>query len=434
MRTGTRKRKPGPSRGTRVAGAALLGVLLLAACSDGGQDTGETAGDDAAGGAETVVEEEPEAPPAFAAEPAATLTEEAFTPPMPAAVLGDAVFLADHTGLTRFDAEGTETGRAEPEHPVIHIPDTIPEDSLDQAQAGVRSVQTPLAGELNGDPVVFSGFPVELPAGEGLEIIAADADTGERVWNTSFAPEKWGTAPPRVSASTSLLGYHDDLLILQIVKDRMMSSTYAVSVPDAAVAWSDTDAHFSLAVHEDVIIARQIVDGGLMGPLTGLSPVDGSVVWRKADDDTNGGAGFGPVLRVGLPDGLKSALVSAADGSVLVTDEDGLPTGSPHCVHDRAADIVVCGADSGAVAVAVDADGTVLWSLSRDDDGWSGVPTGTDEGIVFVDRGEDAPPVAVNAADGEVVNEDSGVAPALFGSGFGVVRDGPVLTLHPRAD
>ncbi|MBB0243174.1 hypothetical protein FNQ90_03360 [Streptomyces alkaliphilus] len=431
MRTGTRTRSAGRGRRTRVAGAALLGVALLAACSGGGEDTDGAAGD-AAEGTEAVVEEEPEVPPAFAAEPAATLTEEAFTPPMPAAVLGDAVFLADHTGLTRFDAEGTETGRAEPEHPVIHVPDTIPEDSLDQAQAGVRSVQTPLAGEVNGTPVVFSGFPVQLPAGEGLEIIAADAGTGERVWNAAFVPEEWGAAPPRVSASTSLLGYHDDLLILQIVKDRMMSSTYAVSVPDAAVAWSDTDAHFALAVHEGVIIARQIVDGGLMGPLTGLSPVDGSVVWRKADDDTNGGAGFGPVLRVGLPGGLKSALVSTADGSVLVTDEDGLPTGSPPCVHEPTTDVVMCGADSGAVAV--DADGAVLWSLSRDDEGWSGVPVGAEGGIVFVDRGEDAPPVAVNAADGEMVNEDSGVAPALFGSGFGVVRDGPVLNLHPRAD
>ncbi|MQS06315.1 outer membrane protein assembly factor BamB family protein [Streptomyces alkaliphilus] len=431
MRTGTRTRSAGRGRRARVAGAALLGVALLAACSGGGEDTDGAAGD-AAEGTEAVVEEEPEGPPAFAAEPAATLTEEAFTPPMPAAVLGDAVFLADHTGLTRFDAEGTKTGRAEPEHPVIQVPDTIPEDSLDQAQAGVRSVQTPLAGEVNGTPVVFSGFPVQLPAGEGLEIIAADAGTGERVWNAAFVPEEWGAAPPRVSASTSLLGYHDDLLILQIVKDRMMSSTYAVSVPDAAVVWSDTDAHFALAVHEGVIIARQIVDGGLMGPLTGLSPVDGSVVWRKADDDTNGGAGFGPVLRVGLPGGLKSALVSTADGSVLVTDEDGLPTGSPPCVHEPTTDIVVCGADSGAVAV--DADGAVLWSLSRDDEGWSGVPVGAEGGIVFVDRGEDAPPVAVNAADGEMVNEDSGAAPALFGSGFGVVRDGPVLTLHPRAD
>ncbi|GAB3118471.1 hypothetical protein GCM10027160_30700 [Streptomyces calidiresistens] len=432
MRTGTRRTGVRRGRRTRVAGTALLGVALLAACSGGGEDAAGAGGDDASGAETVVVEEEPEAPPAFAAEPAAILTEEAFTPPMPAAVLGDAVFLADHTGLTRFDAEGTETGRAEPEHPVIQVPDTIPEDSLDQAQAGVRSVQTPLAGEVDGTPVVFSGFPVQLPAGEGLEIIAADAGTGERVWNAAFVPEEWGAAPPRVSASTSLLGYHDDLLILQIVKDRMMSSTYAISVPDAAVAWSDTDAHFSLAVHEDVIIAREIVDGGLMGPLAGLSPVDGSVVWRRADDETNGGAGFGPVLRVGLPDGLKSALVSTADGSLLATDEDGLPTGSPHCVHDPTTDIVVCGADSGAVAV--DADGAVLWSLSRDDDGWSGVPTGTDEGIVFVDRGEDAPPVAVNAADGEVVNEDSGVAPALFGSGFGVVREGPVLTLHPRAD
>lgn len=420
----------------RASAVLLLATALLAAC--GADDSGGPSASDDDGGGSTESHVEPEteeAPRAFDAEAAFTLTEEAYGWQPPVALDGASALVVDHGGLSVVDvADGAEVARVEPENPPLFPEPEAPRSPEEVEEARARSADSPPAVvELDGETLAFAGFPVSAADGDGaprpaVELLAVRTDTGELHDSVVFTP-RWPEDGPVERAALTVVGAGDGVVAVRVDPDAAVGSTYGVAVAEGEVVWERAD--FQGIGSAEGVVAGGLFDEGADRPvLAGVSLADGAEVWRSDEGERAlvrmGEAGDWVEATEQVPgaDGEVERLLAIATGDAFYAPEDGSLDDSS-CRHDVDAAVVVCVAEEhGAVALDAEA-GEVLW---RDPE-WGGRVTAAWRGVLYVDRADEGP-VALDARTGETVEADPGVAPDLVSAHAALVHTGSTVTVH----
>ncbi|GAA1198510.1 PQQ-binding-like beta-propeller repeat protein [Prauserella alba] len=381
------------SWGRRGAAGVLGAALLVAAgCSGEGGSSGTAA-----------------EPVTFEPGPKTTVADVAPEGDWPAAALhGEQVYLNRPGALVVYDAtSGEETARVEPEGEPLF-------DSVDPTEH-YRS--NPVVADVDGEPTVLVGFAVE-PSGAtqlDVEIVALDAATAEVRWRVTIPEPAAAPVVPQKDASVRILGVERGVAVMTVAHDSATQVTFGFSLTEREVLWEDDDA-------SAVGLGSGVAAGFGAETLTGIDVETGEQVWRsEVDPQRIGGAGSWVLV---TDDNDRTRLMSIADGAETNVDED-LLSEDTFCAVDDHASVVVCAAEDGA-ALALDSDnGEVLWSDAE----FQGKVRGLWRGAVYVERGDSA--LALGARTGEVVVDDTGVAPAVVNDHVGLDQQGRDVKFYP---
>lgn len=348
---------------------------------------------------------------------------------LPIVLDGRTVFIAEPDGLLGIDGlSGDTTADVRPE--------------MEPANAGEdfggfesSPLQPPVIGEVEGQRLVLVPVAVSIPGSgttpdsRAIEILAADADTGEQAWTLDLAVPEWGQEDYYDLWPTAVGVAGTTLIISASADDDVIS--YGVDLTTRTVRWQK-DGFGASVVGEGVAVGG--TGHALLGEaqVLALNAVTGATTWS-----IDGGRG----------------LISAGPKAVIVTDGSSIPgegtyairtmsTGAVlkegdadfsfiQCDYDERSVTVCARGMFGAFAGAVDASGEWLWILPDDSQGRVAPAVTTAwHGIVY-GRTENGP-LLLDATTGRDRSEQPGFAPHVVNEYLGVgLDDANDLVVHP---
>ncbi|MFB7763634.1 outer membrane protein assembly factor BamB family protein [Streptomyces xiamenensis] len=414
-----------------VAAAALL-ALTLAGCSSS-TTSGETAD-------KTVPEDQApqatEPPPApaptgFAADPVRAVDVGPVSHP-PVALHATVAWLLDEEGLTGIDmTTGEDIARLSPTAAPLYEAwgprsGLTDEDAARlEVEGAQRQLHHPSVVELAGRSTVIGTIPVigksDSPE---LEIIAADAETGEVVWTLPLQLDGLDSdGDGRIAASVIHADGHH--VALQVMEGNVMTRTVVVDAAARQVAWESTE--FKAFGGAGSHLAGLRFDEGTT--VLGVDLAEGDTVWEQ---QVSGNINLGPAesfLRFEDKDGH--------EGPGLIDIESGQGhygvaglTGDMNCRHGAGGTTLVCMAEGGdAMAVDLGNVDAPLWQLPQDN--VPGNYRAVFQDSVYLDNDDEL--VVMDARSGETISTAPGPAPRLVNSHGGIVLSGQTIQIYPAA-
>ncbi|MFB7896043.1 PQQ-binding-like beta-propeller repeat protein [Streptomyces xiamenensis] len=411
------------------AGALVTAGLLLAltACGSDAAHEAETPPTTSDSAHEERSDEQMPAPVAFADDPVRTIDIGPLTYPYPPVALHENVaWVVDEESLTGVDlTTGKDIARIAPEGRPLYEAWTPEEGELTEGEAAEREataarrqLEEPAVLDLAGRDTVVATIPVAGASGPELEVIAADAGTGDVLWRLPLRPDGLGDGQER-RVSAAVVHGQQERVALMVTEGGRSHSTVAINTSVPEVAWESEEnwAWFG--------------DGGILGAgnatalVSGIDIEDGETVWEQQLDLPRISPA-GPYLVV--TEGTETSVIALATGD----DVDSAPglTGDMSCWTGEGGTTLVCASpEDGAVAVDL-ALGPVLWQLSPDD-----LPDSI-RAVAFQDTfylEADEGMTVMDSRTGEIVGSSSGPFLSAVSGHGGAALVGHTIELYPAA-
>ncbi|WBB61751.1 PQQ-binding-like beta-propeller repeat protein [Streptomyces sp. WMMC500] len=426
-----------------LAVAALL--ALAAAC--GGDGDGDERRTSRQPSEAPAASEEPPAATAFATDAAFSIETGPVRHP-PVALHRQNAWVADETGLTMVDlATGKDVTRLKPERRPLHEawqdplgrPDEDEAAELEQ-QGAQRRLPRPLLARIGGTQAVVAAVPVRGQRQDlAVEILAANAETGERLWRLLVEPEVLADESA-AKLSAPVLHAHDGKAVVQVAKDDRILGSLGVDLDEPKLVWERED-FLAMAGSGDELAGMSFRDGGGIRVL-GAMLADGEPTWSEDSSKYASIAPCGPWLAFeDFEDEKGPRLVEVGSGEVTHTRDDGLVSGMSCWEGEGGTTVVLAasdesdgddGSDKGGEerggAIGLDtAGGKVLWQLPSEE--WEGEVSASYEDRLYLKTGEG---LAVrDARTGEVLGKAPGIAPQQVNGYAGLVAAGNGVDVHP---
>lgn len=423
-----------------LAAAALLALAAAAGCGGDG-DPEERPGRPRQ--SSNTPAKEPPAATAFASEAAFSIETGPVQYP-PVALHGQNVWVADETGLTMMDLNtGDDVARLRPERQPLHEAwkgspggrDADEAAELEQ-QGAQRRLPRPLLTRIGGAPAVVAAVPVRGERQEtAVEVLAANAETGERLWRLLVEPAVLaGESGDKLSAP--VLHAHDGRAVVQVAKGDRMVASLGIDLDEPKLVWQKED-FLAMAGSGDELAGMSFRDGGGIR-LRGAMLADGEPTWHEDISKYASIAPCGPWLAVeDFEDEQGPRLIEVDTGDVTHTRDDGLVSGMSCWKSEGGTTVVLASSDEEdedakedkerGRAIGLDAaGGEVLWELPPGE--WEGGVSASYEDRLYLEVGEK---LAVrNARTGEIVSSAPGIAPQQVNGYAGLIAAGSGVDVH----
>ncbi len=417
----------------------LVGVLLAAsACSSSGGQ-GNASGEEPSGGGNMMAYDPPTR---FDTSSTVTLPRTvgagrvtnggSVNGTLPIALHRTTVFIAEPDGLSALDGV---TGRT-----VATIrPANETTNSIDDlGRFSSSPVQPPVLAEVGGRTLVAAPVTVNLP-GSGtspdqrvVEVLVADADTGQQAWTVQLPLPRWA-ADDYYRVWPAAVGAVGTTLVLTASADDD-AVTYGLDLVTRQLRWQ-----------KDGVSLRVVADGLALGfsgdartgdtRLIALEAQSGAQAWAKTSPDATSLRAAGPSIVIAvqgtsIPGERSYTLRAARTGEVLNKgngDFDWID-----CLYDAKSMTVCRRSMFGAFAGAFDATtGKWLWSLP-DKSANRVAPSVTTawHGVVYGETKDG--PLLIDARTGRDRPDEPGFAPYMVNERLGVgLNDSNDVVVHP---
>ncbi|GAA3754450.1 hypothetical protein GCM10022402_36390 [Salinactinospora qingdaonensis] len=372
-----------------------------------------------------------------------TLPVPTAAPTPPVALFEQRAYVATTTEVKIIDmSTGEVSGHIEPESaatwgdfdvsPTATLPPVSPDTSTTSLEDMAEAVDSPLLTHIDGQPAVLTAFPVAEDADREVELIAAQADTGEVMWRLRIdLPDAAGGAYLDIAGATG------DTAMVNVGHPEAVATTHAVDLTEPALAWSREDT-WTMGVFGDTVAATAIAPEDDQRSLVGLTVGEGEQRWSAPRSHTWLTAeSAGPWLRVSHEAGSGSTaarLVDIATGSTTHTYDTGIADWM-RCRYDGAT-VIVC-SDKGSVLALDSVTGQTRWRIPEGTgepiaahmpQAWGGRVTAVADGLIYAEA--DNGPVVLDARTGATVEDAPGVAPFRVNAYVGLVSSGGEVSVH----
>jgi outer membrane protein assembly factor BamB len=422
-----------------LAAAALLALAAAAGCGGEG-DGGEPRADRQSSEARREAEEPPPAT-AFATEAAFTLDTGPVRYP-PVALHGRNAWVADGTGLALVDLDtGDEVTRLDPARQPLQEPDGS-DGRRDEAEAreleqqgAQRRLPRPLLTRIGGAPAVVAAVPVQGKRQDvAVEILAANAETGKRLWNLPVEPVVLADEKSAANLSAPVLHAHDGTAVVQVAKGDRMLGSLGVDLDEPRLLREQED-FLALAGSGDALAGMSFLDDDRIR-LLGTTLADGERTWAEDLSKYASIAPCGPWLAFeDFDDDKGPRLIEVDGGDVTHTRDDGLVSGMSCWEGEGGTTAVLASNDEkgkgdeeqgGAIGLDT-ASGEVLWQLPPGE--WEGEISAAYEDRLYLKTGNGL--TVRNARTGEVLGKAPGIAPQQVNGYVGLIATGDGVEVHP---
>ncbi|WP_181785142.1 hypothetical protein [Streptomyces phytophilus] len=424
----------------RALAAVALLSLIAAGCGGGDGDGHERRNPPQSSGTPGEAEEPPPAT-AFATEAAFSLETGPVRHP-PVALHRQNAWVAGETGLTMVDlATGEETTHLEPRRQPLHEAwqESAGRRDEDRAaelekQGAQRRLPRPLLTRIGGTPAVVAAVPVKGKRQDlAVEILAANAETGERLWGLLVEPGVLAGENAE-GLSAPVLHAHDGMAVVQVAKADRMLGSLGIDLDRPELVWEEEEL-LAMAGSGDDLAGMSFPDGGGIR-LLGAVLFDGGHTWGEDISKYASIAPCGPWLAVeDFDDDRGPLLIDMDSGDVTHTRDDGLVSGMSCWEGEGGTTVALASNGEGdegdkarGGAIGLDAtSGKVLWRLPPG--GWEGRVSASYEDRLYLKAGEGL--VVRDARTGRVLGNAPGIAPQQVNGYAGLIAAGDGVDVHP---